>query len=301
MSTIQRQADEIVALLTRAADGVVDDHGHLHAPKGLGKLSGRFAGMGGLPGRVEGRDLTEWARANSRKLAKAEHELDENSLYENFQRDHVLLALAKEQGWDALPEVVSSDALTNLIRSGGATEMWRGISDHPDVQPVWGWGPDEGMPYGNWHPGRTPRAHHQRNREGPLQFGRGMYGNGNYFTVSEKVGNRYGNKPTGWVDELAAGRELGPSEAGSVQRAALRADARVADYDALLAQFKRDKASLPPAVRRDLSRYAAMLGFDAVRLVNKHDMHPPTFQDQYILLNRSAAVFEHMKGIDNDA
>lgn len=46
MSSFQRQADEIVGLLTRAAGGVVDAHGHLHAPQGLGELSGRFIEQG---------------------------------------------------------------------------------------------------------------------------------------------------------------------------------------------------------------------------------------------------------------
>lgn len=41
MSTFQRHADELVDLLTRAA-AILDDQGHLHAPQGLGKLSGRF-------------------------------------------------------------------------------------------------------------------------------------------------------------------------------------------------------------------------------------------------------------------
>lgn len=43
--TLSRYADDIVELLTRAV-GVVDEHGNLHAPKGLGKLSGRFVSKG---------------------------------------------------------------------------------------------------------------------------------------------------------------------------------------------------------------------------------------------------------------
>lgn len=54
-------ADEIVGLLTRAV-GVVDEYGNLHAPKGLGKLSGRFVGDG-LP-RADRHLTGAWVEAD---------------------------------------------------------------------------------------------------------------------------------------------------------------------------------------------------------------------------------------------
>lgn len=61
---LPRSADDVVtredgdeARLTRMAGGVLDKHGHLHAPGGLGELSGRFiskdGGGGGGGGRTE--------------------------------------------------------------------------------------------------------------------------------------------------------------------------------------------------------------------------------------------------------
>lgn len=41
----QRAANDLIGLLTRAAAGVIDAEGHVHAPKGLGILSGRFVAL----------------------------------------------------------------------------------------------------------------------------------------------------------------------------------------------------------------------------------------------------------------
>lgn len=42
-----RFGGDLLDLFERAVAGVVDEHGNLHAPKGLGKLSGRFVAKGG--------------------------------------------------------------------------------------------------------------------------------------------------------------------------------------------------------------------------------------------------------------
>ncbi len=59
--SLTRYGTEIVELLTRAV-GAVDAHGNLHAPKGLGKLSGRFVESGGtfderVAAATQGRDV----------------------------------------------------------------------------------------------------------------------------------------------------------------------------------------------------------------------------------------------------
>lgn len=56
---LAEHADALVRLV-RAAVGVVDEHGNLHAPKGLGELSGRFVSKGG-----------DWASAFDDRLAAA--------------------------------------------------------------------------------------------------------------------------------------------------------------------------------------------------------------------------------------
>ena len=288
-------------------------------------LSGRIRAIKlNNQGRVPGRDLTKWVLARTRMLPQIENRQDDNALGKDWQRDHVLAAIAKEQGWDALPETVSPRELDQLISERGAIEIFRGVRGTPDKRPVWEWGPDIGQPAGTWHVDQTPRAAFQRLRESPVvQYGLGIWGNGLYFTVRANVARTYGNvvvDPHGYPHP----------EPGSVQRAALRPDARVVGYQELLDHWPGSKdrtrplrldaspeepdwygdprtadKRLPAVIARDMGRYAAMLGYDAIRVENASDGYgrQPNgrYADQYVVLNRTALVFEEMRGVTDDA
>lgn len=280
--------------------------------------------------RVPGRDLTDWVKTHTRRLAQLENKIDYNALGADWQRDHVLAEIAKEQGWDALPETVSGAELDRLIDERGAVEIFRGVSGEYNERPVWEWGDRVGQPAEGWRAERTPLEMHRRLREGPMvQYGLGIWGNGLYFSVRRRVAEAFGN-------QIRTSDGFG-ADPDSVQRAALRPDARVIDYMELLDRWPGSQGKnalgvpqrpiipksagepewadveshgaqgpkLPGVIGRDMGRYAAMLGYDAIRVVNASDgfgrQSTGRYADQYVVLNRTALVFEEMRGATDDA
>jgi hypothetical protein len=233
--------------------------------------------------RVPGRDLTEWVRDNATKLRRAQRDNDPNEY-----GDLALRVIAEEQGWDAPATTGTAADLDQAITAGGV-ELWRGVQgDEPEY---WGWTWEGGPEIGSLaNPGwetRSPAARLEQLRTGQLRYGSGLYGNGVYASASHQVAVHYGNRVQ-LPDGSYSGRDQATPE--SIQRMVLRPEARIIDLD----ELEKTRATIPWPTRltKDYGRLAAMLGYDAISVRGRSDADPPTYADQYILLNRTAALFE---------
>lgn len=163
--------------------------------------------------------------------------------------DPSLSAMWKQQGFDGLPAVVSSSDLDAAIQ-GGAKEIFRGLS-----------GPDAAK-------------YAEQFRSGEAFAGTGNYGNGTYFGIGpggQKVATQY------------AGTS---SNQGTVIRAALRADAKVASWDDIgvpdFAFLQKLGPDIGPKLF-DAGRLATALGYDAMTAMDG---------EYLIVLNRTALMVE---------
>jgi hypothetical protein len=103
-----------------------------------------------------------------------------------------------------------------------------------------------------------------------LRQGLGTFGNGNYFGTDLAEAQHYGDVIT---------------------EAALKASARVADHDTIAREWASARRGMNPgdpgwAALENLSRYAAMKGYDAISMT----LYPGTGPDTFIILNRAALV-----------
>ncbi len=234
--------------------------------------------------RIPGRDLTDWAASQLRN-GYDESGLNMPSDFADPVDRHLGL-ISKRQGFDGLPSEAPSEGV----------EIFRGVT-----------------------PGKEISAEEilERFRSGAYEPGTGIYGNGFYFSVSPRVASYY------------AGLESKKGPKGKTLRVVLRSDAKIIDYDDLevamrdwkskilenspsLADlfgpldFRTPEGMYPPSlinVMGDPGRWAAMMGYDAIRVQGKQDGAPfvkgePSAKnsaggkfsahDQYIILNRTA-------------
>jgi hypothetical protein len=174
--------------------------------------------------------------------------------------DEQLAAIAKKQGFDAKPDVVSEKDMDQLVATGKHTEVFRGVQD--------------GGP-------KSAKAIQEQFRHGDYYAGLGVKGNGTYTTRSR---------------EQAMGLAGGDRKA--LLRLGLRPQAKVVQYADLKAEHKAFYDRLPQgsAARRvfsDPGTYAAARGYDAIQVVHRTNsgrlLDTP---DYFVILNRSAVVAE---------
>jgi hypothetical protein len=206
---------------------------------------------------------------------------------ERLPYDSWLTLIGTDQGFDKKPTVVSSADLDDAI-SGGAIEMFRGVIPNKST-------------------GESAESVADKFTRGAYEPGLGIYGNGYYTSVSRDVAEVYATRT------LTPSGSIGKTKRGTVTRMALKPDARVIDYDDLVYLMYRyhDKQDVPKhirlAVAADPGRFAAMLGYDAVKISNANDGAPPTkgrpviyvrggvrrsAEDQYIILNRDSVLVD---------
>lgn len=255
-------------------------------------------GGGKVDGMVRGTDQTEWAAGLTRD-GYAQNELTISTDLTD-PRDTTLIAIAKRQGFDGKPTIGSID---ETVAAGGV-EIHRGVvhfKGSSTMKPVKG------------------GEQIERFKSGEYEAGTGIYGNGFYFSSSRRVGRYYATWNGGYGGEV---------------RAALKPGAKVVDYDQLKVEMAEWKQSIAPKtqniadlykadfktpsdqysphlvdyVMADPGRFAAMKGYDAIKVVGKQDGAPPvkgepmasrpgerkkwSAHDQYVLLNRTAIVVE---------
>lgn len=230
--------------------------------------------------RVAGRDLMSWATVNAAKLRKIDRD------QQRPHGDDVLTRIGAEQGWEVHPPIGTAADLDKAI-AGGGVEVWRGVSGN--MPGVWGYGPDQGKPI-PFDVEESPMARLRRMRTGgPAEYGTGIYGNGYYVSVSRKVADEYGFTPLDTNGQLI----VGSADPRSIQRMVILPEAKVIEHEELERLWPQHADRLRKTGIRDLGSLAALLGYDAVKVSGRHDVaHRPQYADQYIILNRTAILFQ---------
>lgn len=239
---------------------------------------------------VKGTDQTEWA-ADLTRDGYAKNELDGG--YRAWAGgDLQLAAIGKKQGFDGKP---TKGSIEDTVRAGG-TELHRGVMPHNKTK-------------------KSAESIVDDFKNGPYEPGSGVYGNGYYFSNKSRVANHY-------------------AKGGKTFRAALKPEAKVISDEDLKTQMKNWQEQVKPKtqsveelykadfktpkdqysprmvqeVMADPGRFAAMKGYDAIKVTGKQDgapvlkgepkaKHPESGKffsanDQYIVLNRTAIVVE---------
>lgn len=197
--------------------------------------------------------------------------------------DLMLKEIAKEQGFDALPKVVSSEEMDKLIENG-AEPIYRGLQDIKYC--------DDFI-------------------NGEYYTGLGMYGNGNYFVgnTTRQFDDKIGQFKTHDGLELATAY-AGNNEKGGIVRAVLDPKAKVIDFniidDADTGIYYNDKSineifegeknqygvlikpteidrTIQNILHYDEGRWAAYAGYDAIYIPSLN---------YYCVLNRSAVIVD---------
>ena len=221
--------------------------------------------------RVRARDMAEFVELGSDRVGG----------------DSRLAEIAQMQGWDAPGETGTPQQLQDLLEQGGV-RLWRGVT--PPVSSVdWTGGlfPGKGSP--QWPTeaiAQTVRDH----KTGPVRYGYGIYGNGMYTSVN--------------ADSASAYAMDGEREAAI--RMVLRPGARVAqweDREEWYDEYERrlGEMGLPEDTRRNLTDYglaAMLLGYDAIHVPPGWDDGTDWDDAQYVVLNRTAVLFEAEPGDD---
>jgi hypothetical protein len=216
--------------------------------------------------RVTGSDQESWLRA---------HVADSLSAIKRAgDRDGALGLTNQRQGFDRKPDVVDHAALDEAVRSGWI-EVWRGV--------------DPGMSVAST--AKSAREINDEFKSGDFFPGLGLYGNGTYTSVSKDVALVY----AGHVPEF--GESMEP---GGLVRLAIDPDSRIVNYDQVLREQKQFLGTVPAdsplaVLAGDAGRFAAMRGYDIVKVVGQTDgsdiLNPATGRDdhdQYVILNRTA-------------
>lgn len=165
------------------------------------------------------------------------------------QGDWFLRELARDRGFDGLPEVVTKEQMDRYVAEG-APELFRGLDSY-------------GMR------GKTGEDLAEQFRCGELYVGTGLFGNGVYVA--------YG------ADKYDAEGYMGAQEEGAILRMILKADAKAISYDELLDQQNRDPLLQAHPELEDPGRYATFKGYDVI------DVGATKNRPKYmVILNRTA-------------
>ncbi len=229
---------------------------------------GEFIGKGGgwlrrLGARIGGSDEYKPGTDITDEVARDYHKKYDLGRGTPGQGDLELQAITKRQGWHAPARVGTKEELDQAVAAGG-TEIFRGLHNE-SITKVQQWMRDAAT-------GPDPR------------YGFGIYTNGNYTTVEREA--------------LTRGGSLGyASGEHAIQRMVLMPHARVLDWKSdeysemqrrAYAAGEQNGATLYGASA------AAAAGYDAIRIPAGHNDGTGRDAEQYVLLNRTAALFEEL-------
>jgi len=177
--------------------------------------------------------------------------------------DLALVALAKKQGFDAHPHVLSSEQFDKAVADDGHTVVYRGLK---------GAG------------GKSAADLHDQTRGGAYEPGFGVFGNGYYMAPGRDKAESFSD-----------------GTVGSVGRYALDAKARTITYTELdndfFKYFKSPSWQTDPVEVRgmhgDFGRYALARGFDAIRIPAGTPLAAGgglVQREEFVILNRGALL-----------
>jgi hypothetical protein len=189
--------------------------------------------------------------------------------------DGTLGHLYDARGYQGMPDVVSEQDLDNYV-AAGEIELWRGLTGAA--------GPDLA----------------ERFRTGKYSTGLGMYGNGMYTA--------YGHKGGEDAIQFTQGSYASSTDAQHM-RMTLKADARVIEYDSLLAEQRRIARSTTATplektiAAQDPSHLATYMGYDAIRKSNAYNAgssKPDDYEYGFlVVLNRTAVRVSNQTRVPN--
>lgn len=212
--------------------------------------------------------------------------------------DRQLGALGSERGFDKKPIKGSVDAAV----ADGGIEIHRGVTGSKT---------------------HSAESIEKGFREGDYEPGQGNYGNGFYFSTSKGIAKMYADAPIAKV-----GYDAKSVSGGRVMRAALHKNAKIVEYEDLLAEreewwkqhksnvdwdvitkdFKADPGKIHPAftdATRNPGAFATLMGYDAIRVKLKsrrtdranaarikRRIGSDDLGDEIVVLNRGMVVVE---------
>lgn len=248
-------------------------------------------------------DQTKWALDQDKNLNEGQvFTLGYNTSDINSPISHPLVAIGKQQGFDAKPTKGSVD---DTIAKGGV-EIHRGIIPHKES-------------------GTSAEDIENKMLNGAYEPGKGNFGNGYYFSTSPGIAKMYSKAP---IASSGGGYNAKEVSGGRTVRAALKPDAKIAHYEDIQKQQKewfkthssnvqhdthstgyivpKDKTS--PLVMdglRDPGHFAALMGYDAIRVPLKDrpqdrmnrarirkKIESDDLGDEIVVLNRGAVVVD---------
>lgn len=170
------------------------------------------------------------------------------------QGDWFLRELARDQGFDGLPDVVIKEQMDEYV-AAGERELFRGLDSY-------------GMR------GKTGEDLAEQFRSGDLHVGTGLFGNGTYVT--------YG------TDKYDAEGYMGAEREGAMLRMALKSDAKVISIDELETMQLVDPVAQSYPELKNLGCYATFKGYDGI------DVGASKNEPKYmVILNRTAIKVQH--------
>lgn len=208
----------------------------------------------------------------------------------------VTALIEKQSGWSDPAQVVTARQLGHAVDAGW-TELWRGVRDEA-----------------------VPAAEvAEQERTGPWQASVGHYGGGIYYSPRRTTAEDFRRSADeAYLDQAGDPARWGPgplyewqghhppgASRGGLIRSALDPAARVADYDTLRTEQRAwilAQLDKPWQIEQDLGFYAAMRGYDAVRVPTRPyrtdgSVYPAGVKGeqeapQYLILNRSVLMTE---------
>lgn len=190
--------------------------------------------------------------------------------YEAYNRNGQNLyckSVLEEQGFNGKPRVVSAEEYENLVKNG-AQPIHRGIAaDTPEQVDAY--------------------THQFMHGDDPF-IGKGMFGDGTYFSSTREVGE-------GFSKENREGKAISH---GKVIDAALDPQAKVIDLAGVRAleqrTFPNGHGNYPQDFYDDMGAFAASQGYDAIVIRNPKLSWRPDAErvnaDYYLVLNRTAVI-----------
>lgn len=173
--------------------------------------------------------------------------------------DETLSAIARIQGFDGVPTLLTRAEMTKALKAQGAHPViFRGVKAAG---------------------AKTAQDVQEMMRSGDAYFGNGVYGNGYYFSTARATAVSYSNKT-----------------AASVVRATIRPDAKIITYGDALQQHRAFLSSMssgvPLEVYQDIGRWAMAQGYDVILQDFANRRISADAESYYIILNRSILMVE---------
>lgn len=287
--------------MTRAEIDQLDKKGKLHGPVAGGKLQQNVMSLyqppkstpstvhaaGKRPPRLSGTPTVNPPKIKTHKPSTGRNLVADQAardklrqdvkkartLYAGKVADDRLAAIGAMQGFDDVPTVVTKREFDDLLATGDYIQVYRGVKGAGSGYS----GPTRG---GTVTQSKTAAQIHEEFRSGSVYYGKGIYGNGFYFSTDRSIAAGYGDHSKGAV--LTA---LIPKSANVVDHRAIEREAQTNS-----SRYSKARGqSHEQATLWDEGRYAAAKGHDMIKIPPGHSSTAHG-KPNYVVLNRSVMI-----------